>query len=220
MPFHVPFNQRASQRVKQEPVYIGFDSPAAPPRTPFNWWGFNGMWMSFASLMTLGFLSVIPFLISVIGLRRPGKGMATVGTLVSLSGMLLAGSIVTGKVSHEHRIHLRKEQAAVRRQDAQDAKQTAQILKQAREELIEYRGANDGQLPDDIEGNILVISFKDAWGSRLRFEPGNNVGVIRSSGPDRQFLTSDDLTASVKGRSVEVERHVPVSVKSNPDTDG
>ena len=65
MAFHVPFNQRKSNQ-RRGPVYIGFD----PPRRKFNWWGLHGLWMSLASLLTLGFTSPVPLLISLNGLRK------------------------------------------------------------------------------------------------------------------------------------------------------
>ena len=212
MPFHVPFNQREARRSQRDPIYIGFDSPAAPPRTPFNWWGFNGMWLSFVSLLSLGFLSIIPFLISLIGLRRPGKSMATVGTIVSLGGMLLAGSMIAGKAHHEYRAHQNRERAIAKRQLVEESKETNRLMKLAREDLIEFRGANDGALPEDLEGNMMVVSYIDAWGESLRFESGEKASTIRSAGPDGAFRTGDDLTVQVKGKTEAPDRHVPVSV--------
>ncbi|MEL7496109.1 MAG: hypothetical protein AAFN77_00760 [Planctomycetota bacterium] len=211
MPYHVPFNQRASQR-SNDPIYIGFE-PEAPPRPGFNWWGFHGMWMAFASLLTAGFTSFVPLVISLFGLRRPGKKMATVGTVVSLGGLLIAGSIVAGNVADHQARNRRHQRAVEQRQLSQDTKATATLLTDARDDLIEYRGSNEGYLPADIDGNVMVVSYIDPWGNSLRFEPQNEHGVIRSAGPDGEFKTRDDLTTSVKGKTDMAELHVPVSTK-------
>ena len=213
MPFHVPFNQRASQQRNLEPIYIGFEAPL-PPRPRFNWWGFNGMWMSMASFATLGFLSVIPLMISLVGLRRPGKKMATVGTVFSLIGLTLAGTILTtGIAEHRARAH-RHQQAVHRKVVKQQIGEAKELIGVAVEDLIEYRGKNDGVLPGDIEGNVMVVGYVDPWGQSLRYELENDKQLVRSAGPDAKFLTGDDLSQPVKGRVVREPKHVPVSTNS------
>jgi len=196
MAFHVPFNQRASAQSQAVPVYIGFDFPQRP-RKKFNWWGFNGMWMSFASLLTAGFFSPVPLLVSLIGLRRPGKKMATVGTLVSFVGIAIASTCSLGLIAaHNHRQD-KIQNRVVKRQVAE----TEHLLEIAAVEILEYRVLNDGKLPSDLDGSTLVVEHEDAWGESLRFEPEDDRGVIRSSGPDKEFYTSDDLTFDVDGET-------------------
>mgnify|MGYP001814357486 CR=1 FL=1 len=178
MTFHVPFNQRESRRNHREPVYIGFEAPARP-RTRFNWWGFNGMWMSFASLMTAGFFSIVPLVISYIGLRRPGKKMATVGTVVSLFGVVMAGTIVLAAVGNHRAESYRHEQAIYQKQLGNEIRQANKMIEQANVDLIEYRDANEGFLPGDIDGNVMVVGYVDPWGESLLFEPGNETCLIR-----------------------------------------
>ena len=199
MPFHIPFNQRASANAQVlEPVYIGFERPA-PPRQKFNWWGFNGMWMSLLSLLSAGFLSPVPLLISLIGLRRPGKKMAFTGTIVSLAGVVLASSLVLGGIAtarqHQHARQNARHQAALRA----EVQQTQTLLGLATEELVEYRDQNQGDLPNDIDANMLVIKHIDPWGESLRYDAEVNHGVIRSAGPDKEFDSKDDVVAKVKG---------------------
>ena len=209
MNFHVPFNQRESKRNHREPVYIGFEAPARP-RTRFNWWGFNGMWMAFASLMSAGFLSIVPLVISYIGLRRPGKKMATIGTVVSLFGVVMAGTIVMSRVGNYRADVYRHEQAIHQKQLGYEIRQANKMIEDANVDLIEYRGANGGLLPDDMEGNIMVVSYVDPWGQSLRFEPGDETCLIRSAGPDHEFMSKDDLVKKVKGQSASMIKHVPV----------
>jgi hypothetical protein len=200
MAFHVPFNQRVSARQHSGPIYIGFEVPQ-PPRKKFNWWGFNGMWMSAASLLTAGFLSPVTLLISFVGLRRPGKKMATVGTLISLAGIALASTIVlTTVAAHNHREQARQ----ARHYDRTVKKQIAEtntLLSMASEEIIEDRDQHDGELPNDIDANMIVIKHIDPWGESLRFDLESDHGVVRSAGPDKKFDTNDDLTVSVDGKA-------------------
>lgn len=204
MAFHIPFNQRPSgqpQGTPARPVYIGFDIPAPSQRRKFNWWGFNGMWMSFASLLTAGFLSPIPLLVSLKGLRRPGKKMATVGTLTSLGGIGLATAIVLAGVSaHRHNVEHRQAkhyQQVVTKQIAE----TQTLLSTASEEITEYRDHNDGEFPDAIDANMLVIKYVDPWGESLRYDAEVGLAIVRSAGPDRQFDSKDDVKIEIEGKT-------------------
>ena len=203
MPFHIPFNQRASAKPQVlQPVYIGFEQPQ-PPRRKFNWWGFNGMWMSAASLLTAGFLSPVSLLISLIGLRpsrqKMGRKMALTGTVVSLAGVVLASSLVFGamqKARHRQQVrHAAQQHAEI----LKEVRQTQNLLGLATEELVEYRDLNQGDLPNDIDANMLVIKHVDPWGEVLRYESEIDHGVVRSAGPDRKFDSKDDVVSKVKG---------------------
>ena len=98
MAFHVPFSQRPSgrQHVYQGPIYIGFDEPRLVNRKKFNWWGFNGLFLFFLSL---GLLSPITLLISLVGLRRRPRKMAVAGTLFSLIGVGVMAAVITAGVT-------------------------------------------------------------------------------------------------------------------------
>ncbi|MFK7766631.1 MAG: hypothetical protein AB8B55_05370 [Mariniblastus sp.] len=210
MAFHIPFNQRASAQRPPAPIYIGFEVPTAP-RQKFNWWGFNGMWMSAASLLSGGFLSPVPLLISLNGLRKPGKKMAATGTVISLGGIMLASALVMNIIAHQnHREHVRNSRAVHKQ-----VLQTKTLLTAAGTEIQEYCEDNQGMLPGTVEGNISVIKHIDSWDKSLRFELGNNEAVIRSAGPDREFNTNDDLIKNIKG---DAERYVPVAEKAPAST--
>jgi hypothetical protein len=202
MAFHVPFSQRPSgQHPLPGPIYIGFDIPAPAPRRSFNWWGFNGMWMSFASLLTAGILSPLSLVVSLKGLRRPGKKMATVGTVVSLAGTAMATLIAlvayNSHQSHHVQREAKKRDAIVRKQ-VEDVKKTVAV---AITELEEYQADNDGQFPNDVDGNLLVIKYVDPWGESLRFDLEEKLGTVRSAGPDKKFYTKDDVSSEIKGKT-------------------
>jgi hypothetical protein len=202
MAFHVPFHQRPSGQTSMPgPIYIGFDVPAARPRKKFNWWGFNGMWMSFASLITAGFLSPIPLLISLIGLRRPGKVMASIGTLVSLLGTSLATFIAVNVYQQAQHHAQQRELARVAAVNQENVAKTTELLGLASAEIEQYQMGNAGQFPGDIDGNMLVIKYIDPWGESLRFDLEHDHSFIRSAGPDGKFYTDDDVAKRIPATS-------------------
>jgi hypothetical protein len=205
MAYHVPFDQRHST-THSGPVYIGFDVPAPAPRPAFNWWGFHGLWMSFASLMTAGFLSPIPLIVSLIGLRRPGKKMATLGMLTSLGGVALASVIVLGALAAKHQIVQQRMEKTVSRQVAE----TKSLLATAAGEIVEFRDHHAGQLPDEIDANMLVIKHVDPFGESLRFDAELGHGIVRSAGSDRKFDSADDVTVRVNG-TTDRKKGLPVT---------
>ena len=208
MAFHIPFEHRNRNRQNIGPVYIGFDQPAPPsrPRKKFNWWGFNGLWMSMASFVVAGFTSPLALLVSLVGLRRPGKKMAIAGTLFSLLGTGLAGSILYGVISHEHHQAYMAQVRKDRIQRTADVEETKSLLASATEELEEYRDSHDGSLPSWVDCNMLMLKYEDPWGKTLRFDAtAESHGMLRSAGPDRVYETKDDLQVRVEG---ETERKV------------
>ena len=210
MAFHIPFNQRASAQKHPTPIYIGFEVQR-PPRKKFNWWGFNGMWMSAASLLSAGFLSPVPLLISLVGLRRPGRKMAATGTVISLGGIALASVIVMNMISHQNHRQMARQNRVVHKQ----VLQTKTMITAAGAEILEFREDNNGLLPDSVEGNISVIKHIDPWDNSLRFDVESDQAVIRSAGPDRKFDTRDDVTTTIKG---DTGRYVPVAEKAPTST--
>lgn len=207
MAFHVPFNQRKSNQ-RRGPVYIGFD----PPRRKFNWWGLHGLWMSLASLLTLGFTSPVPLLISLNGLRKkkgPRKA-AIAGTCFSLLGVGIAGAITTVTIA-EHRAHQRRQvERKMARAIAKQKLETKQLISVAAKELENYRDSHKGQLPSIIDSNMLVIKHVDPWGESLRFDGHGDHAIIRSAGPDNQFESKDDVTVKLEGQTDSGDRLLPL----------
>lgn len=149
--------------------------------------------MSFASLLTAGFASPVPLLISLVGLRRPGKKMASVGTFVSTLGVAIATTIVVGSiVTHNHRaeaIHIARHNRVVKRQLAE----TDAMMAIAAIEIAEFREDIVDESRFDIEANMLILHHIDPWGESLRFEMNDQDGLVRSAGPDKKFDTRDDI---------------------------
>ena len=218
MAFHIPFSQRHSAR-RQAPIFIGFEVPAPPmaPRRKFNWWGFHGMWLSFASLLTAGFLSPIPLLISLVGLRRPGRKMATVGALTSLGGIGLAVALVFSSIAvHNHR-NQERHQVKQSRTIVKQVNEVKSLLSLAAGEITQYRDDNEGELPNDIDANMLVIKHVDPWGESLRFDAEVDHAIIRSAGPDKEFNTQDDVTSKIKGKT---DREPLLPIAGDEDSTG
>ena len=216
MAFHIPFNQRASAQQRPAPVYIGFEVPR-PPRKKFNRWGFNGMWMSIASLATAGFLSPIPLLVSLVGLRRPGKKMASVGTFVSFVGVGLAATIVIGSImAHNHHTESRRTAHRNHLVKKQSVEAKA-MMALAAEDILDEKTSNN--LPSDLRSNELVIGYIDPWGESLRFDMEAEGGNIRSAGPDAEFNTGDDLTIWIDGETEKKQLLLDVIKKEVTEKD-
>lgn len=202
MAFHIPFEHRNRNRHTIGPIYIGFDEPRRRPRRKFNWWGFHGLWMSLASFMSAGFLSPIPLLISLIGLRKGPRKMAIAGTFFSLIGTGLAAALVVGAISHDqHRAYVAKIQRQ-RQVMAVHVEETKELMTDATWELEEYRDTHEGSFPTWIDCNMLMIKYEDPWGQSLRFDAdGEDFGTLRSAGPDQEFDSDDDFTQRIEGQT-------------------
>jgi len=184
----------------QQPVYYVGYPPQQEPRRRFNWWGFCGLLMSLGSFLTAGFASPLALLISANGLRKakgPRKA-AMAGTVFSLLGILMAGSIVAFAVQQEH--NYRAYQAEQKRQIevAVLVRETNTAINVAQHELKDFK-ADTGHLPNGIDGNMLMLKHVDAWGTELRYDAETTPTLLRSAGPDQIYNTDDDVTSIVKG---------------------
>ena len=207
MAFHIPFNQR-NRNQQRSPVYIGFERR----RRKFNWWGFHGLWMSMFSLLTLGFTSPVPLLVSLNGLRKkkgPRKA-AVAGTFLSLLGVGLAGTIVAVTFAAHQADHQRRIDSKNARIVAKQKSETKRLIAIATKELETYRDSHARKLPSIIDSNMLVIKHIDSWGESLRFDGHGDHAIIRSAGPDNQFESNDDVTAELKGTTDRSDRLLPM----------
>lgn len=173
-----------------EVVYLG-----EPP--PSNAVGIVGFITSMLGLVTCGLLSPIGFLISLCGLFKNPKGFASAGTILGLLGTLwlaIAGyAIVMGLVMAKSAVETGVQTLA-----------TAAALERGRAEVESYRQEN-GQLPDGIEGNKLVLDIKDGWERPIRYAPDeDDKYVMRSAGPDGEFHTDDDMTSDINYLDIEI----------------
>lgn len=217
MAYHVPFEHRNKKPGKQPPVYIGFDSPNScyvpcsranqrhyhqlhvAPRPPFNWSAFFGLMLALVSPFTLFLIAPIALLFSLRGLRRAPRGMAFVATIFSLGGTAILATVIFGIVASHHEENMAHQRAYEARILKQERAETSVTLDAAAKRLETYRSDNEGQLPSGLDGNVMTISFTDAWDTELRYEPGTKQAIIRSAGPDGHFSTGDDMVTTVKG---------------------
>jgi hypothetical protein len=169
------------------------------------------MWTSFLALLTAGVLSPVTLLMSLKGLRRPGKKMAAVGTINSLVGIAMLLAIAYSSQQHHHERMQRRQQAKVKRANVGFVQETHGLLADAKNDLMEYRAQHQGELPQDVEGSVLVVEYVDPWGNSLRFEPESDFAILRSAGPDKRFLSADDLIKRVPGKVNAVERQIQVA---------
>jgi len=123
--------------------------------------------------------------------------MATVGTMVSLLGVALISTIgIAAYNTHQAQVAATVKQKEARI-NAVKTHKASTLLADAYDDIVEYRGQHAGQLPADIEGNMLVVSYNDPWGQALRYEPEEGFALVRSAGPDQKFLSADDLLKKV-----------------------
>lgn len=153
--------------------------------------GLIGFILSLVGLFLCG-VGVIGFIVSLLGLRREPKGFAIAGTIIgglttafwgliaTIYGAMLLTCIGIGS-------------SAVR--EGQMTITTRNAMKGATAEIQSYEALN-GKLPDGIEGNKLILEYKDAWDHEMQYEAAldtDNGFRIRSAGRDGDFNTSDDI---------------------------
>lgn len=147
-------------------------------------WGFGVS--LFGLFFTFGLLCPLGFLLSFLGLFSPRRGFAVAGLILGGIGTLFVaaglGTIaVAASTLHHYRVEVPK------------IEKTREVLNTACVEIESYRQEN-GNLPEGIEGNKLVLKYEDAFGNPVRYEPEDNGDYgIRSAGHDGKFDTSDDL---------------------------
>ncbi len=156
-------------------------------RRKSNTLGILGCIFSILGIFTFGLASPIGLGLSMLGMARRPRGAATFGVVVGAMGtaflLLWGGTLVAGVSAANHAANVHK---------------TEQSLSAAIATIERYKSDHKA-LPEDIDGNKLLIraEINDAWGQSLRFDPtGANAYLIRSTGPDGQFDTGDDLTRS------------------------
>ncbi|GAA4421991.1 hypothetical protein [Bremerella cremea] len=163
-------------------------------------WGF-GISL-FGLIATFGLLCPLGLLLSFLGLFSRRRGMAIAGLIIGGVGTMIVavgvGSIaMAASAAHYYSV------------EAPKIAKTQQVLDHACVVVESYRQEN-GQLPEGIEGNKLVIEIEDAFGNAVRYEPEDgNQFAIRSAGPDGDFDTSDDIRmlSSQRGLAEPIETH-------------
>lgn len=166
---HRPYSE------SHEPVYIGFEKPV-------NGLGIAGFVVSLCGLLlTFGLICPIGIALSFFGLFKKPRGYAVAGLLIGAFGTalpLLAGYAVVK--SHETR------DQRIRAEHKTEVELDKSIIE------IERFRRKEARIPGGIEGNKLVVKYKDGWDRELRYDVYRHKYIIRSAGPDGDFETQDD----------------------------
>jgi hypothetical protein len=151
-------------------------------------------------LLTCGILNFISLPLSLVALMRRPRGFAAAGTIISLIGVggwLAAGTMLWGLIAGLMGL---KHEADLQQQNMMSQR----VASEAISEIEKYK-AEHGKIPDGIEGSKLILEKRDAWGEPLLYEEHGASYLLRSSGPDKQLNTEDDLTWDGKVKMVETD---------------
>lgn len=168
---HQPYSQ------SREPIYIGFEKPV-------NGLGIAGFVVSITGLLlTFGLICPLGILLSFFALFKKPRGLAVAGLLIGVLGTalpLLAGYTIL----RSHEVHEKQLRAQ---------EQTEMVLEKSFADVEQFRHEHQ-RVPAGIEGNKMVIKYKDGWDRELRYDLHPRKYVVRSAGPDGDFETPDDRT--------------------------
>lgn len=217
---HIPFSQRRRPGAPG-PIYIGFEQPVSiQQRKPrFNWSGFLGLMLALLSPLTLFLIAPVALLASLWGLRRSPRGMAAVGTVLSLAAtaaLAFGVFFVAERHHHFHRGHSivtisHPHSPRIVHGPSADEVKARGVLESAQREFEAFATAHRGYLPELSEGMFMAVQFTDPWEKELYYEPTPRGGRLRSAGPDGEFHTKDDLTCQLQG----IPGHSPIESSSD-----
>jgi hypothetical protein len=204
MRYHVPFAHRQRSFRHPGPIYIGFDEPVSiQKRKPrFNWFGFSGLLLALISPLTLFLAAPLALLFSLLGMRRKPRGLATAGLVLSLMATAVLSAGIFGIAHSRQLAHQQHRARIVQLENREQIAQTMGILKTVQDELRQFRSEHGNQLPGLEDGMMMTVRFDDAWEQPLRYGVTTDGCIVRSSGPDREFDTSDDLTVTLDGKPI------------------
>jgi hypothetical protein len=131
--------------------------------------------------------------LSSLALFRRGRFLALTGLVMALANPAVIDSFEGFKLSQSNRRAERIARAELQKQ----LQMVNTVLAQAEAQVMAHYDQNNKTWPDGIEGNVLVASTKDPWGSSLRYDEMNDRLVLRSLGPDRQAESGDDVVLTV-----------------------
>jgi hypothetical protein len=141
-------------------------------------------------LSTVGFfvcpLSLVGAIVSAVAIRREPKGLAIAGLIIGLLGtglyavvILVYGAAIAACIGLGVAM--------------QPQLETYEALRRAREQITGSQ-LESGEIPAAEAGQEMISEYKDGWQNPLRYTPQDGDFEIRSSGPDGQFDTEDDIT--------------------------
>lgn len=183
-PYHSPYHQSSG--------YYGQSAPT-------NGLGVAGFIVSLVGLVaTCGLLCPLGLLLSLLALFKRPRGFAFAGTVIGMVGTafiacffgLFAAAVFT-----------RAGTAAVEQTRAE----TEAVLAEA-EQIIDSYLIENGELPEDIEGNKLLVELVDGWGGSIRYDRDDERRyLVRSPGEDQEFDTADDVVSGPSTTMPSVE---------------
>ncbi|MGY8767367.1 MAG: hypothetical protein ACKVH8_02890 [Pirellulales bacterium] len=149
--------------------------------------GLVGFFVSlFGLIFTCGLLSPLGLLLSIWAAMYSPKGTAVAGIVIGSIGTLLLAFCVGTFAMAANKAHYYSHEVPMQQATYDQLHEAIVTIKQHEVE--------QGQLPDGIAGNRLVLEMHDAWDQSVRFELEDNGNyAVRSGGPDQTFDTEDDL---------------------------
>lgn len=148
--------------------------------------GTAGFVVSLIGLLSCGFLSPIGLLLSLIGLKRQPRGLATAGAVIGGIGSIgLVVALVVGFGAIASMMGF----AVVMQKQVE----THAALQQADVQIEQYRAEHENALPETDEGQALIAECTDGWGNALKYERKGEEFDLISAGPDGRFGTPDDV---------------------------
>jgi hypothetical protein len=170
-PYHPPYHQSYAQP------------------EPTNGLGVAGFIVSLVGLVvTCGLLCPLGLLLSLFALFKRPRGFAFAGTVIGLVGtafIIGVFGLFATAVATRARHTVVEEKTA----------DTESVLAEA-EDIIDRYFIDNGQLPEDIEGNKLLVELVDGWGGSIRYDRLDEQRyLVRSPGEDGEFDTDDDVVS-------------------------
>lgn len=158
----------------------------APP--PTNGTAVTGFVISIVALVvSLGILSPIGLIVSLVGLGKAPRGFAIAGTIIGLIGSMVgvfALLVITGVIGRGWGLF-------------NNPMHTQFMLDSASFDIDYEYAINNNTLPSTIDGNNLISQYTDQWGTTIRYEPTPGTADefdLISAGPDLKFGTGDDVS--------------------------
>jgi hypothetical protein len=160
---------------------------------PTNRIGLAGFVVSLLGILTLGILSPIAFVVSLVGLRKSPRGFAIAGSVLGLLGtVLLVGIGYAGFVLGKFALSALPEIAVAVVQST-----VAPLMGAA--DVISAEAAKRGVLPDEVEGNRLIAAYHDYAGHPLRYQTDGKSFSVTTQVKGIAVATRDDLRIAVNG---------------------
>ena len=158
------------------------------------------MLLALLSPITLFLIAPFALLLSLIGMRRAPRGMALSGLILSLMATTVLSLGIVGAVSEHNEYQATQHARIVAAKNHKEIKATLVVMKEAQQQLRDFRTENDLQLPNLEQGMDMTVQYEDAWGTNLCYGVIDDGCIIRSMGPDQEFNTADDLTLKLDGK--------------------